>query len=153
MGWQRPSPCGHPLLCLPALIALLHLLIDPACTGVFEALPLQLQQRCRPPMPPEAPLFGRYLWRQVLLQGGCSAWWRCCWCSGRSWSSACAAALFSLLLLGGAGLAMGNGAVAAAAGHCWADAAAGMAPLLGEWALPLLDLVGVFSLFAVRRRR
>ncbi|MFO0015162.1 MAG: cation-translocating P-type ATPase [Synechococcaceae cyanobacterium] len=61
---------GQPLLLLPLHIALLHLVIDPACTVVFEALPGHASQMRRPPRPPDAPLFGPATWRRALGQGG-----------------------------------------------------------------------------------
>ena len=61
---------GQPLLLLPVHIALLHLVIDPACTVVFEALPGSPDLMRQPPRPPEAPLFGPRLWRRALLQIG-----------------------------------------------------------------------------------
>ena len=61
---------GQPLLLLPLHIALLHLVIDPACTVVFEALPASPGLMQQPPRPPEAPLFGAPTWRRALLQGG-----------------------------------------------------------------------------------
>ena len=60
----------QPLLLLPVHIALLHLVIDPACTVVFEALPAEPQLMARPPRLPDAPLFGLDTWRPALLQGG-----------------------------------------------------------------------------------
>jgi len=61
---------GQPLLLLPVHIALLHLVIDPACTVVFEALPAAPAQMQQPPRAPEAPLFSGRTWRRALLQGG-----------------------------------------------------------------------------------
>ena len=60
----------QPLLLMPVHIALLHLVIDPACTVVFEALPADPTLMRQPPRPPDAPLFGANLWHQVWLQGG-----------------------------------------------------------------------------------
>ena len=60
---------GQGLLLLPVHIALLHLVIDPACTMVFEALPPPAGLMRQPPRPPSAPLFGGATWRQALLQG------------------------------------------------------------------------------------
>ncbi|WP_398335059.1 cation-translocating P-type ATPase [Vulcanococcus sp.] len=60
----------QPLLLMPVHIALLHLVIDPACTVVFEALPADPTLMLRPPRPPDAPLFGTDLWRQEWMQGG-----------------------------------------------------------------------------------
>jgi len=60
----------QPLILLPAHIALLHLVIDPACTVVFEALPGRPEQMRQPPRPPQAPLLDPQTWRRALLQGG-----------------------------------------------------------------------------------
>ncbi|MFN9628893.1 MAG: cation-translocating P-type ATPase [Cyanobacteriota bacterium] len=60
---------GQPLLLQPVHIALLHLVIDPACTVVFEAMPGGGQLLRQPPRPPEAPLLGAAAWRQALGQG------------------------------------------------------------------------------------
>ena len=61
---------GQPPLLQPLHIALLHLVIDPACTVVFEAIPATAAQMRRPPRSPDAPLFGVATWRQALWQGG-----------------------------------------------------------------------------------
>ena len=60
---------GQPLLLLPVHIALLHLVIDPACTLVFEALPGDPALMRMPPRPPQAPLFAPLLWRRAVIQG------------------------------------------------------------------------------------
>ena len=46
---------GPGLILLPVPIALLHLVIDPACTVVFEALPGAPELMQQPPRPPSAP--------------------------------------------------------------------------------------------------
>ncbi len=61
---------GQPMLLLPLHIALLHLVIDPACTVVFEAIPAAPAQMSRPPRSPQAPLFGAATWHRALGQGG-----------------------------------------------------------------------------------
>ena len=61
---------GQPMLLLPLHIALLHLVIDPACTVVFEAIPATSSQMHQPPRSPEAPLFGAATWGRALWQGG-----------------------------------------------------------------------------------
>ncbi|MFO7629364.1 MAG: HAD-IC family P-type ATPase [Prochlorococcaceae cyanobacterium] len=101
---------GQPLLLLPVHIALLHLVIDPACTVVFEAIPAAATQMQRPPSPAEAPLFGADTWRRALLQGGvltlaalALAFW-----PGLDTISRRSLA-FSLLLLAGGGLVGLNG--------------------------------------------
>jgi Ca2+-transporting ATPase len=60
---------GQPLLLMPVHIALLHLVIDPACTVVFEAQPRGRELLAQPPRPPQAPLIQSLTWRQALLQG------------------------------------------------------------------------------------
>jgi Ca2+-transporting ATPase len=101
---------GQPLLLLPVHIALLHLVIDPACTVVFEAMPGSAGLMQQPPRPPEAPLFGPATWRRALRQGGVMAVLAlviACWpdlpaIERRS-------LLFTLLLLGGGVLVWLNG--------------------------------------------
>jgi Ca2+-transporting ATPase len=58
-----------PLVLLPVHIAFLHLIIDPACTVVFEAEPEESNIMNRPPRRPKESLFNRQTWRLVLLQG------------------------------------------------------------------------------------
>lgn len=100
----------QPLLLLPVHIALLHLVIEPACTVVFEALPARPGLMGQPPRAPDAPLFGVRVWRRALLQGGLLA--------GVAMAIACwpdlavidrRSLLFSLLLLGGGVLVWVNG--------------------------------------------
>ena len=57
------------LLLLPVHIAFLHLIIDPACSVVFEAEPGGPNLMRRPPRNPRAPLFGRSLIGLSLMQG------------------------------------------------------------------------------------
>jgi Ca2+-transporting ATPase len=58
-----------PLLLLPVHIAFLHLIIEPACSVVFEAEPEDRALMHRPPRPPREPLFGGRLVALSLLQG------------------------------------------------------------------------------------
>jgi Ca2+-transporting ATPase len=58
-----------PLLLLPVHIAFLHLIIEPACSVVFEAEPEDRSIMRRPPRPPREPLFGGRLMVLSLLQG------------------------------------------------------------------------------------
>jgi Ca2+-transporting ATPase len=60
---------GQPLILLPVHIALLHLVIDPASTVVFEALPASPTLMRQPPRPPQAPLFATATWQRALSQG------------------------------------------------------------------------------------
>ncbi len=100
----------QPLLLLPVHIALLHLVIDPACTVVFEAMPAQAGLMRQPPRSPQAPLFAPSTWHRALLQGGVMAamalviagWPDLSAIDRRS-------LLFTLLLLGGGVLVWLNG--------------------------------------------
>jgi Ca2+-transporting ATPase len=65
---NRPPGAGE-LILLPVHIALLHLVIDPACTLVFEALPAEASQMRRPPKPAQAPLIARTTAVIALAQG------------------------------------------------------------------------------------
>jgi Ca2+-transporting ATPase len=58
-----------PLVLLPVHIAFLHLIIDPACSIVFEAEPEEADVMRRPPRDPKDPLFGKRMWSVSLLQG------------------------------------------------------------------------------------
>jgi Ca2+-transporting ATPase len=64
-----PVVFNWPLVLLPIHIAFLHLIIDPACSVVFEAEPAADDVMRRPPRDPREPLFGRRLVSFSLLQG------------------------------------------------------------------------------------
>uniref|UniRef100_B8HUZ0 ATPase, P-type (Transporting), HAD superfamily, subfamily IC n=1 Tax=Cyanothece sp. (strain PCC 7425 / ATCC 29141) TaxID=395961 RepID=B8HUZ0_CYAP4 len=64
-----PVLLGWPLVLLPIHIAFLHLIIDPACTVVFEAEPAEANIMQRPPRNPHEPLFSRQTLNLALLQG------------------------------------------------------------------------------------
>jgi Ca2+-transporting ATPase len=99
---------GVALILLPVHIALLHLVIDPACTVVFEAMRGDPDLMDRPPRSPESPLLSAATRRRALLQGGALAlaslalvFWP--GCDGDTRRSL----VFSLLLLAGGGPALG----------------------------------------------
>ncbi|HEY9832092.1 MAG TPA: cation-translocating P-type ATPase [Stenomitos sp.] len=58
-----------PLVLLPIHIAFLHLIIDPACSVVFEAEPEEANVMNRPPRNPKEPLFSQQMLSVALLQG------------------------------------------------------------------------------------
>ena len=65
-----PVLLGWPLVLTPMLIALLELIIDPACSVVLEAEREEGDIMSRPPRHPESPLLSRALIGWSLLQGG-----------------------------------------------------------------------------------
>jgi P-type Ca2+ transporter type 2C len=67
-----PLLFGWPLVLLPVQIVFLELIIDPACSVVFEAEPEHPQVMKRPPRDPKAPLFGRRTLLLGLSQGVCA---------------------------------------------------------------------------------
>lgn len=64
-----PIALGWPLVLMPIHIAFLHLVIDPACSVVFEAQPEEENAMRRPPRAPKAPMFGRRVIGVSLAQG------------------------------------------------------------------------------------
>jgi len=64
-----PLLLGWPIVLYPMHIALLELLIDPACALVFEAEPAEADAMAQPPRDPRLPLFGAADMAQALLQG------------------------------------------------------------------------------------
>jgi Ca2+-transporting ATPase len=66
-----PVMLGWPLILLPVHILFLQLIIDPACSIVFEAESEENDIMRRPPRAPGAPLFDRSTITLGLLQGLC----------------------------------------------------------------------------------
>jgi Ca2+-transporting ATPase len=64
-----PVLLGWPLILLPVHIAFLHLIIDPACSIVFEAEPVSSDVMRRPPRDVSARLFNDRVVQLGLLQG------------------------------------------------------------------------------------
>jgi Ca2+-transporting ATPase len=64
-----PVLFGWPLILLPVHIVFLELIIDPACSIVFEAEPEEADVMGRPPRDPGEPLFGGRTIGISLLQG------------------------------------------------------------------------------------
>ncbi|HZP41682.1 MAG TPA: cation-translocating P-type ATPase [Candidatus Binatia bacterium] len=64
-----PVALAWPLVLFPVHILFLELIIDPACTIVFEAEPEELDVMDRPPRPPAEPVLGRRTIGVALAQG------------------------------------------------------------------------------------
>ena len=64
-----PVLFNWPLVLLPVHIVFLELIIDPACSIVFEAEPEEARIMKRPPRTPDEPLFDRHTVTFSLLQG------------------------------------------------------------------------------------
>jgi Ca2+-transporting ATPase len=67
-----PVLMGWPMILFPAHIVFLELIIDPACSIVFEAEPAEGNVMKRPPRNPKQSLFGRKLLALSVLQGASS---------------------------------------------------------------------------------
>lgn len=64
-----PAFFNLPLILLPAHIVFLELIIDPACSIVFEAEPEESDVMARPPRDPREPLFSRRIIAVSVIQG------------------------------------------------------------------------------------
>ena len=64
-----PALFEWPLLFMPIHIAFLHLIIDPACSVVYEVEPAESGCMNRPPRNPQEPLFNRRVLFLSILQG------------------------------------------------------------------------------------
>ena len=64
-----PVLAGWPVALLPVHIVLLELVIDPACSLVFEAEPADPESMSRPPRPPDAAMIDRHIMLGAVLQG------------------------------------------------------------------------------------
>ncbi len=64
-----PVLLGWPLILFPAHIVFLELIIDPACSVVFESEPAERNAMTRPPRDPKESLFGKKIMTLSVLQG------------------------------------------------------------------------------------
>jgi P-type Ca2+ transporter type 2C len=103
---------GWPLLFMPMHVLFLEMVIDPACTLVFEADPEEGDVMARPPRPPSEPILDGGALQRAALRGAVAlaavlsaAGWglRAGWPEGRV-----RAAAFSTLLLMNLGLILGS---------------------------------------------
>ncbi len=111
-----PVLLGWPTVLFPLHIAFLELVIDPACSMVFENEPSEADVMQRPPRDPQAPLFAGMTLALALLQGlgvlavvlGAYAW-------SATWLTepAARAFAFSALVAGDVALILSNRAVSA----------------------------------------
>jgi Ca2+-transporting ATPase len=116
-----PVLLGWPVVLFPLHIAFLELVIDPACSMVFENEPSELDVMQRPPRDPDALLFGGMTLTLALLQGlgvlgvvmGAFAW-------GATWlpESGARAFAFVTLVMGNLALIYAN---RSRAGSLWAS--------------------------------
>ncbi|VTU36310.1 Calcium-transporting ATPase [Variovorax sp. PBS-H4] len=65
-----PVLLGWPMLLMPVHVVFLQLIIDPACSVVFEAEPLEADSMAVPPRSADAHLFDRAVLARGLWQGG-----------------------------------------------------------------------------------
>ncbi|TGU72422.1 cation-translocating P-type ATPase [Geomonas terrae] len=64
-----PVLFNWPILFMPIHIAFLHLIIDPACSIVYEVEPAESEAMIRPPRDPKEPLFSKRVLLLSTLQG------------------------------------------------------------------------------------
>jgi Ca2+-transporting ATPase len=64
-----PIVFGWPVIIFPIHIVFLELIIDPACSVVFESEPEESNTMNRPPRDPHEPLFGKRMLAISILQG------------------------------------------------------------------------------------
>ena len=106
-----PVLLGWPVLLFPMHIALLELIIDPACSIAFENEPAESDLMQRPPRDASAPLFGGTTLWMALLQGlgvlaavlGAFAW-----ADGRLPEAQARALAFATLVVGNLALILSN---------------------------------------------
>jgi Ca2+-transporting ATPase len=126
-----PVLTGEPLLLLPAHIMFLQLIIDPACSILFEAEPEERDIMQRPPRPAKAPLFGGKLMAGSLLQGTMAfavAATVYAWSISRGYQEDSVRALvFTAMVAGNIALVFSNRSL----GVSWKNAWSGKNPVLG----------------------
>ncbi len=66
-----PVVLGWPLMLGPVHVAVLEMIIDPACSIAFEAEPAEADVMRRPPRRSDAPVLGRRTIARAVVQGAC----------------------------------------------------------------------------------
>ncbi|MFY8043408.1 MAG: cation transporting ATPase C-terminal domain-containing protein, partial [Rhodoferax sp.] len=106
-----PVLLGWPTVLFPLHIAFLELVIDPACSMVFENEPAESDGMRKPPRDVQAPLLGRHTLGLALLQGAgalavvMAAQW---WAMNRWGEDGARTFAFVALVLGNLGLIFSN---------------------------------------------
>jgi P-type Ca2+ transporter type 2C len=115
-----PVLLGWPAVLFPLHIAFMELVIDPACSMVFENEPTEHDAMQHPPRDPNAPLFGGYALVSALLQGlGVLAvvLLAYAWAAGHLSENAARAFAFTTLIMGNLALIFSN----RSSGSLWAS--------------------------------
>ncbi|MDD0838761.1 cation-translocating P-type ATPase [Curvibacter sp. HBC61] len=103
-----PAALGWPLVLTPLHIAFLELLIDPACSLVFEAEASAQDWMAQAPRRVKAPLLSTEAVRWSLWQGACVTAWVLGWYGGLTWlvpsSTTASTAAFGVLVMANAAL-------------------------------------------------
>ncbi|MDX6771191.1 MAG: cation-translocating P-type ATPase [Elusimicrobiota bacterium] len=97
------AAAGWPLILMPVHILFLEMVIDPACTVVFEADPEEGDLMARPPRPPLEPILGREALVLSVLRGAvafAAAFGAALWGMAQGWSEGrVRAAAFTVIVL------------------------------------------------------
>ena len=152
-----PVMLGWPILLMPVHILFLQLIIDPACSVIFEAEPAEPDAMRRPPRRPDARLFDRVVLWRGLAQGsglllGLASVGALGFALGEQ-ASAVRATLFCVLVVAQLGLILVNRSLTQATrlagladnrAYCLVAAAA-FALLALVWSVPLLRSLFAFA--------
>lgn len=124
-----PVVLGWPSLLMPVHILFLQLIIDPACSVVFEAEPLETDGMRAPPRPSTAKLFDSAVLIRGLWQGaGLLAILMAVFRLAQTWSASdevARALTFSVMVMSNLGLIFAN--------RCWSRAALWPSPTRNPW--------------------
>jgi len=146
-----PVLFGWPMLLMPVHILFLQLVIDPACSLVFEAEIIEAGAMQSPPRSPQQHLFDRTILRRGLLQGGALLLILLLWHQLLRWhgvaDDAARTSTFVVLVLANLGLIFSNLSWQLPA---WRRSHQSNRPLYWISAIALLLLAAVLSVPAIR---